>query len=275
MKFNIQLKEELKRYEKKRTTEGSTTTTPTCEADEKPRPINLRIRPSEKVVGGDILWQPVDRQAAMLVAKAPWWAHPPQVSSTTKEPETKKQRTPKKERTRMVKHASELVGNPAACAGNGNSKKWAVFGDWAIEIKGIDKRTGEELLDSIDIWPILLEKMNKMKHELTPAALAMIDGENALLSATRSAKECMEEMRAASKVFLDEIRQTKYATLAETSALVAPLKEVRQFFLGNDYELQMKRLKEFAELCERLQKLKDSGFLDSVADTMLRLAERE
>jgi hypothetical protein len=30
------------------------------------------------------------------------------------------------------------------------------------------------------------------------------------------------------------------------------------------------RLREFVELCERLQKLKESGFLDAVADTMIK-----
>jgi hypothetical protein len=273
MKFNLQLKNELTRYEKIVATESSATTAPIREAEEKPQPPQLRDRPSEKVVGGDILWKPVDRQAAMLLAKAPWWAQPPQVATPKPEPE-KKQTKPKKERTRMVKHASELVERNGDVA-VGTEKKWIVFGDWAIEAKGICKRTGQPLMDEIDAWPILLESMNKMKHELTPAALAMIDGEKALRDATRAAKECMEETRSASKVLLDEVRQSKYAMLAEVSALVTPLKELRQFFIGSDYKEQVTRLSEFVDLCERMQKLKDSGFLDSVADTMLRLAERE
>jgi hypothetical protein len=51
------------------------------------------------------------------------------------------------------------------------------------------------------------------------------------------------------------------------------LKEVRQFFIGSDYKAEMERLSEFVALCERMQKLKDTGFLDRVADTMLNLAE--
>lgn len=209
----------------------------------------------------------------MLLAKAPWWAQPPQVTAPKFEPE-KKQPKPKKDKNRMVKPASELAARNSDVA-DGTQNKWIVFGDYAIEVKGVCKRTGEPLLDQIDFWPIFLDKMNKMKHELTPAALAMIDGEKALRDATRTAKDCMEETRSASKVLLDEIRQSKYAMLAETSALVAPLKELRQFFLGGDYKEQVTRLREFVDLCERLQKLKDSGFLDSVADTMLRLAERQ
>jgi hypothetical protein len=52
---------------------------------------------------------------------------------------------------------------------------------------------------------------------------------------------------------------------------MAALKDVRQFFLNENHETEVARLKEFVELCERLQKLKASGFLDTVADTMLKL----
>lgn len=273
MKFNIQLKNELKKYEKTVASENSATTAPVCEADQKSQPARIRDRTSEKVVGGNILWKPIDRAAAMLLAKAPWWAQPPH--ATTPKPEhEKKQPKPKKEIKHMVKHASELVGRNKDVADD-TQNKWIVLGDYAIEVKGISKRTGEPLIDQIDMWPILLEKMNKMKHELTPAALAMIDGETALRNATQTAKDCMEETRSASKVLLDEVRQSKYAMVAEISAITTPLKELRQFFLGNDYKEQLTRLSEFVDLCERLQKLKTSGFLDLVADTMLRLAEQK
>ena len=53
--------------------------------------------------------------------------------------------------------------------------------------------------------------------------------------------------------------------------MITPLRDVREFFLGREYDQQMARLTEFVELCERLEKLKESGFLDSVAETMLRL----
>lgn len=270
MKFNTQLKEGLKHYEK---TMADQNIPEPAATDKNQKDSKLRNQTTEKVVGGDIRWKPVNRAAAMLLAKAPWWAHPPKISTPIKQTENKKQLKPKKEQKNMVKHSSTLGGGNVV--GSDSLKKWVVFGDYAMEVKGICKKTGEPLLDQIDMWPILLDQMNKMKHELTPPALAMIDGEKALREATKTAKECMEEMRSSSKIFLDEIRQTKYATLAETSALVAPLKEVRQFFLGSDYEKQMVRLNDFVNLCERLQKLKDSGFLDSVADTMLRLAERE
>ena len=72
---------------------------------------------------------------------------------------------------------------------------------------------------------------------------------------------------------LDDIRSTKFAITLEVSQMAKPLSDIRQFFIGPDYKEQIVRLKEFVDLCERLNKLKDSGFLDNVADTMLRLAK--
>jgi hypothetical protein len=53
--------------------------------------------------------------------------------------------------------------------------------------------------------------------------------------------------------------------------LLTALKDVRTFFLEGDYEKQIDRLREFIDLCERLKALKDSGTLDAIADTILKL----
>ena len=50
-------------------------------------------------------------------------------------------------------------------------------------------------------------------------------------------------------------------------------KEIRKFFMDDEHEKQIARLKEFVEVCERLNELKNSGFLDSVANTILKLAD--
>jgi hypothetical protein len=61
-------------------------------------------------------------------------------------------------------------------------------------------------------------------------------------------------------------------TTTEVSAMMKPLEDLRKFFLGADHETEVARLREFVDLCERLEKLKESGFLDTVADTMLKLS---
>ena len=71
---------------------------------------------------------------------------------------------------------------------------------------------------------------------------------------------------------LEDMRLTRMTVNSELSQLMKPLSELRKFFLGPEHDEEIRRLKEFVELCERLQALKQSGFLDSVADTMLKLS---
>lgn len=81
--------------------------------------------------------------------------------------------------------------------------------------------------------------------------------------------------------FLDEmskhlvaIRQTRMAIGIETKQLLSQCDDVRQFFLSPEHEVETARLKEFVDLCERLKLLKESGFLDTVADTILKLESK-
>lgn len=67
------------------------------------------------------------------------------------------------------------------------------------------------------------------------------------------------------------IRSTRMTMISEVASMTNALRDVRKFFLDKDYHEEIKRLREFVELCERLKVLKDSGFLDSIVDTMLKL----
>jgi hypothetical protein len=65
---------------------------------------------------------------------------------------------------------------------------------------------------------------------------------------------------------------TRMAIVAETALSLKPFEDVRRFFLSDQHAEEITRLREFVDLCERLQRLKATGFLDTVADTILRLA---
>jgi hypothetical protein len=82
----------------------------------------------------------------------------------------------------------------------------------------------------------------------------------------------METFKKDAKHWLEEIRSTRMATVAECSQMTKSLRDVRQFFLGSDHKEEITRLREFVDLCERLVALKESGTLDAITDTMLRLA---
>ena len=99
------------------------------------------------------------------------------------------------------------------------------------------------------------------------------------LDATQAVKEncvtlarVVDDVERVAKDAVQQVRSSRMSIVADCSTAVNAMRDVRQFFLGPDYEKEQKRLSEFVDLCERLKALKDSGFLDTVADTMIRLA---
>lgn len=78
-------------------------------------------------------------------------------------------------------------------------------------------------------------------------------------------------VRRAAKEALVECRDLRMALSSEISALIQSLKDLRSIAAGPQHDESIQRLREFIELSERLKALKDSGFLDSIADTILRL----
>lgn len=135
-----------------------------------------------------------------------------------------------------------------------------------VMINGVPHFSVEEIQQKI------ITECEKMAAETRPIVRSAQDARRIVDELVRGLGGDMERFEVLSKQYLEGIRQTRFAVVTETSQMTGPLKEVRQFFLGSDYHEQIARLREFVELCERLQKLKESGFLDSVADTMLRLA---
>jgi hypothetical protein len=248
--FNKQLKEQLKNYEQS-ISPRVVTQPPVFRKRNEPskRPESSGVDKARvRVVGGDILWKPIDRTAAMVIRRAPWWAKPPACPEPV------------------------LVNNPKA-------------EDPAAKIRTKRKPMSDHkrlMLESMET----VEKLEKRKTLLQFCELTC----NNLMEANKLTESAMDA-RAAMDVMCDQwktswlnlkgeteqalkdLRLQRMAMDSETRQLMAQLKEVRTFFLDSDYEKERARLKEFIELCERLKALKESGFLDTVADTMLNLSK--
>lgn len=222
-------------------------------ADEKSRLTPIRKRPVEKVVGGQILWKPIDRQAALLLAKFPWYCHPP--SSAQPEPTIKtKQRKRKTMKTPTIKETTNRD----------------YVSETGLHVHVLPN--GEHALRLDEIQAAICEQISKLPKETSPTVHQAEEAKKIIGELLYGIGGEMEKFRANVKVYLEDIRQTRFAVVSETSLMTKELKDVRQFFLGSDYHEQINRLREFVDLCERLQKLKQIGFLDSIADTMLRLS---
>lgn len=97
------------------------------------------------------------------------------------------------------------------------------------------------------------------------------DARKALQLTREMFKTDLARWRQEGTEILADVRQWRMATDAELRKTLEGFNDVRKFFLSDDHPAQVQRLREFVELCERLQKLKESGFLDQVADTILKL----
>jgi len=194
----------------------------------------------EIVAGGDILWKPINREAAKLLSKSPWWAQP------TTEPKYMKT-VPDQFKTEAFKPGV----SPEAVR---------------IDTEKSNDQFNAEILSATNRQTVkTIEKTNELIDRSRDARAAMED------LCTSFKAEWLEFQKTADDR-LKEIRMLRMSLETETRQLMASFREVRQFFLDKDHASETARLKEFVEVCERLQALKSSGFLDSVAETMLNLA---
>ena len=153
-----------------------------------------------------------------------------------------------------------------------NAEDWAKIEDPNHK----DPKTGESLINKTKLDQIILSKIDGLIErsldevdffkERSKEKIEILD-EN-----LRTMTEFVVKVKKEKTEYLELIRGMRMASKIEVSEMMKPLEDIRKFFLGKNHEEEVKRLTEFVELCERLEKLKKSGFLDSVADTMLKLS---
>jgi len=71
------------------------------------------------------------------------------------------------------------------------------------------------------------------------------------------------------------LRQARMTVTTEIREILTPLRDIRKFFLEDDYDREMIRLERFVVVCKELKELKAAGVLDAVSDTIIRLSIAE
>jgi hypothetical protein len=214
----------------------------------------------KSVVSGVYRPDPVDRAAAMLLARANWLSFAPSV------------RHELKQETRIMSRINE-----ACIHGQGKlgTDRREMLGDVDCT-EAIVKRGKEEMYDMDKLAGCFLRHIEeKYPPKVTELARSIADARAVIDENFKCVGENMQQFERVIKDATQSVRASRMTIVSECSSVVNALKDVRQFFLGPDYEREQKRLVEFVDLCERLKRLKDSGFLDTVADTMIRLASSE
>jgi hypothetical protein len=137
-------------------------------------------------------------------------------------------------------------------------------------------RYGNPMMDMNRVAPFIANQAiiesQTIQKEMSTLIEDTKEAKEALRVAVEGIGENMDKIKPMKKELIDSLRGMRMTTTTEVAAMLKPLEDLRKFFLGAEHDKEIDRLREFVDLCERLQKLKESGFLDTVADTMLKLA---
>jgi len=245
-----------------------------------PPPINRR---RELIAGGDIRWKPVDKAAAMLLTKAQDINKPHHESNQNRQANTDKAsiqgRNGEKTMERSVHRIERFMAKsqPVQARGRTNGLRCTQQNN-GREKTQTDKKMSKIFIPSADNNPgalasLTLSDATEKLRDLTRLESQLQEVGAALRSTLEGVREIYGEVNEFTSEATKSTRATRMAAVIELNQFAGALREVRKFFLGAEYEQETKRLQEFVELCERLNALKESGFLDQVADTMLRMAE--
>jgi hypothetical protein len=197
----------------------------------------------------EIKWKPIDKIAARVVAPSNEYNQPPRPP-------------PKFKPKNHMPEKSEPIQNP----GPVKIKTKTMLGPDGYRETLYDRdSTNAAMLDHHETD---VKKKIKSTEELTERARELTATIDYLVT---ELKGPWVEFQEFVKGAIGTVREQRIAMGSETRLLMGSLKEVRQFFLEETYERERDRLQEFIDLCERLQRLKESGFLDTVADTLLKL----
>ena len=137
-------------------------------------------------------------------------------------------------------------------------------------------RDGNPMIDLNRLAPFIAKKAitesQTIKNEMNTLIEDTNEAKQALRAAVEGIGENMDKIKPMKKELVENLRGMRMTTTTEVAAMLKPLEDLRKFFLGAEHDKEIARLREFVDLCERLETLKKSGFLDSVADTMLKLS---
>jgi len=215
-----------------------------------------RARSDRAVVCGVYRPDPVDRAAAMLLARAPWWAFAPSTSDKQKKEDGSVNQIEQRKADTKADAYANLAKRFAASAEE-------LLGSYAAGSFDLEKKIEQIIIRYID---------TKIPDGTAKATLSMVTAKDGLHNAMLDLGQAVDDLERTITSAVQRARSVRMSIVADAATASNALRDLRQFFLGPDYEREQKRLADFVDLCERMKVLKESGFLDTVADTMLRLA---
>jgi hypothetical protein len=198
----------------------------------------------ETVVNSEcIRWKPVDRVAVRVVAKAQWYNQPP----------VNKPKYMKPEIASTQIHAAR-VKTKTVLGEDG-------YRETLVDADGLTKMAAADLVKTAP-------KTEERAEQLVERAREASDTLRILM---QNIGPNWDEFQDVMNRGIANARQSRIGMEIEIRQLMANFKEVRAFFLSDAHQEEVARLEHFIDLCHQLKALKESGFLDAITDTILKL----
>ena len=116
----------------------------------------------------------------------------------------------------------------------------------------------------------------KVVNESTKRFEKSLTDTETMVERAKSAREAMDVLADCIKVawidysesvqvYINSIRQKKVSAELETKQMMALFDSFAKFSNDPQREIELKKLEQFADVCERLSKLNDSGILEKIA----------
>lgn len=124
-------------------------------------------------------------------------------------------------------------------------------------------RDGNPMLDMNRMAPFLaneaITESKTIKKEMSTLIEDTNEAKEALRTAVEGIGENMDKIKPMKKELIENLRGMRMTTTTEVAAMLKPLEDLRKFFLGAEHDKEIARLREFVDLCERLETLKKAG----------------
>lgn len=122
------------------------------------------------------------------------------------------------------------------------------------------------------VAPRMLKTTEKYVRETTNLAEISMEARKALMDALVDIGSVWRDWEKTSAGYIKEVRDFRMVVATELATAKRDLVDIRKFFLEKDHDQEVARIKEFVEVCERLQALKKSGTLDAMVDLVIKLS---
>ena len=117
--------------------------------------------------------------------------------------------------------------------------------------------------------------MEKAAESMAVAKEELLDTREQLQTTLNDITVMCDRIQDMMKDQIEEIRGTRFTLVTETAQMMESLREVRKFFLDSQHQEEIQKLRAFVALCQDLRVFASDGSLDTIIDSMLKLAVRQ